>query len=78
MDIKECNMKDEEIRKIIEAISEDYSLEELLDERAMLPELRTLLDVDPTTALLILVGARLWRIRRGDRLPDWQLLLQLQ
>lgn len=78
MDIKEYIMKDEDIRKIIEGISEDYSLEELEDERTMLPELRSILGVDPTTALLILIGAKLWRIRRGDRLPDWQLLLQQQ
>lgn len=71
-------MNDEEIGKIIEGIAEDYCLKELEDEEMMLMELQCLLDVDPTTALLILEGARMWRRRRGDRLPDWQLLLQRQ
>ena len=69
-------MKEEELGQIIEAISEDFSSKDLSNEPFMLSQLRFLLGMQKPDARLILEAAREVKQLRGDRLPDWALLLR--
>ena len=69
-------MKEEELGQIIEAISEDFSSKDLSNEPFMLSQLRFLLGMEKPDAWLILEAAREVKQLRGDRLPDWALLLR--
>ena len=68
-------MSEEELGKIIESIAEDYSSKDLAREAFMLSQIKYFLGLDKPAARIILCAAREVKGLRGDRRPDWALLM---
>ena len=74
--LKNTALKDEDLQGIIDAISEDYSWDELTDTHFMLAELDKLLGLDRDQLLPIISGAiQIKRLHR-ESLPWWKRLLR--
>ena len=69
-------MNEELIFEILEAISEDYSIDELTEPEIIYPEMEYFLGFGRAEALPIVLGAIELKLLRGCK-PLWQILLGL-
>ena len=67
-----------EVGVLIEAISEDFTTDELSDDDLMLDELESLLGLEKPLLSALLSGAREIRCLRGNVRPLWAQYLQVQ
>lgn len=70
-------MDDQTIEKLLEALVEDYTWEELQDDKFMFVEMNTLLGMSPPEAKALLFGAREIKKLRKYYVPDWKQLLTM-
>ena len=70
-------MNERQIEKLLEALVEDYTWEELQDDSFMLLEMNTLLGIPESESRALLFGAKEIKKLRRYCVPDWkQLLIQ--
>ena len=70
-------MDDQTIEKLLEALVEDYTWEELHDDKFMFVEMKTLLGMSQPQAEALLFGAREIKKLRRYCIPDWKQLLTM-
>ena len=72
-------MDDEEISQFIDAMVEDYTIEELHDTTTMVETFRDLTGLSDTQIMALLFGAVQVALIRQGVVPDWkQILIQRQ
>lgn len=70
-------MDDQTIEKLLEALVEDYTWDELQDGKFMLGEMTTLLGMSQEESAALLFGAREIKKLRKYNVPDWKQLLTM-
>lgn len=70
-------MEEETIEKLLEALVEDYTWDELQDGKFMLVEMKTLLGMSQEESAALLYGAREIKKLRRYYVPDWKQLLTM-
>lgn len=70
-------MKDDEISDFIDALVEDFTLEELHDTEAIVKHFNELTGLSRSQIMVLLFGAVQIALLRRDTVPDWkQILIQ--
>lgn len=69
-------MNEDEIGELLEAISEDFTTEEIFDDEFITEQLRYFLGFNNAEIRVFLPALREYKKLRGDRLPLWAQGLQ--
>jgi len=71
-------MTEEDIGKLIDAISEDFSSEEIENDELITEQLKELIGLNETQIRAVLPAVREIKALRGDRQPFWLRCLEQQ